>query len=138
MDKRIMIAEKLGKFMPGVLSKKLKNPVFIVGSGRSGTTMLDVLLESHQSIASYPTEANELWHPTLYPYHAVNIDVSPIWIDPVEYTAKSLQTWPDKWGQKVRAIFAAFQMISNKPVFINKTAMTNFMVDKMLEIFPDA
>ncbi len=138
MNKKRSIAELAGQLAPRYFGKRLKNPVFIVGSGRSGTTMLTELLEMHQSIISYPNEANELWHPALYPYHKNTIDVPPIWIDPYKFSSESVKLWPTDWGLKIRAIFSAYQMLVNRPVFLNKTVMANFMLDKVIALFPEA
>jgi hypothetical protein len=138
MNKTLFLIKNLGKITPGFFGKKLKRPVFIIGSGRSGTTMLNDLLNTHQSIVSYPTEANELWHPALYPYHENNVKISPIWIDPAAFTNKSVSLWPKKWIIKIRSIFSIYQLLSGKPVFLNKTVMINFMLDEVLRGFPDA
>ena len=76
--------------LPGAMRFGPVRPVFVVGTGRSGTTLLVKILKSHRDLVPYPSEANELWHPNLYPYDRRTIDAPPILFDPAEFTARSL------------------------------------------------
>ncbi len=116
----------------------LHEPVFIVGSGRSGTTYLQSLLETHPDIVGYPGEANELWHVATYPYHEKQPDVSPIWLDPEQFTSFSLKSWPLGWKQHIKGRFGTYFRFSHKKVFLQKTVMNNFMLGEMLEMYPKA
>ncbi len=46
-------------------------PFFIIGTGRSGTSLLVKIMESNPSLSGFPGEANELWHPTLEPFESI-------------------------------------------------------------------
>lgn len=116
----------------------LTNPVFIIGSGRSGTTFFKELLRKHPDIFMYPGEANDLWHPALYPYHESEIDVPPIWLDPVTFTNTSIANWPVGWGEHIKKEFKNKWLPYKRKVFFHKTVMINFMVPKILELFPNA
>ena len=116
----------------------IKSPVFLIGSGRSGTTFLANLLGQHPEIALYPGEANELWHPRLYPWHESDIDVAPIWMDPQAFTRRSLKSRPWGWRRTIKKTFAGWYRQQSRPVFLHKTVMTNFMLPEMQKLFPDA
>jgi hypothetical protein len=135
----LQASESLGKYTSGFFSKKLKHPIFIIGSGRSGTSLLGRLLRDLADVNKYPNEANHIWHPYLYPYHKTkSIETPPIWINPQRFTQDSLDSWDKNWDEKIRGIFGAHQFFSGKEVFINKTVMINFMLPKVYQIFPEA
>ena len=85
-------ARYLARPAPGYFARKLRNPVFIIGSGRSGTTLLINTLAVHDDIATYSGEANDLWHPQTYPWRdSKHRDfLPPIWVDPEDFTRLSL------------------------------------------------
>jgi hypothetical protein len=114
---------------------RLQNPVFIVGCGRSGTTLLADILSSHPAIAVFPNEANDLWHPDLYPWHRSKVEVPPIWIDPLNFTGYSLERL--SWS-KIRAVFSTFQFLTQRPVFLNKSVMLSFMLREIAQRFESA
>lgn len=58
---------RLEKHLPPL--KKVNKPIFIVGTGRSGTTMMGVLLSLHPDIG-FLNEPKALWH-CIYPYEDV-------------------------------------------------------------------
>lgn len=131
-------ARRAARLLPVYFSHQLQNPVFLVGCGRSGTTMLKELLATHTEVACFPGEANTLWHPRLYPWHDSDIDVSPIWLDPNTFTETSLDARPPDWDSYIRAVFGAFQTIAGRRIFLNKTVMANFMIPKIQRLFPEA
>ena len=49
--------------------RKVVKPIFIIGSGRSGSTILGTLLSMHRDIG-FLNEPKAIWH-TLYPYEDV-------------------------------------------------------------------
>jgi hypothetical protein len=116
----------------------LHHPVFIVGSGRSGTTYLQSLLEKHPDIIGFPGEANELWHVNAYPYHEKRPPVDPIWVNPEFFTEFSVNSWPFGWKSYIKGQFGAYFRFSHKKIFLQKTVMNNFMLNKMLEMYPKA
>ena len=100
--------------------------------------MLNRLLGSHPDVASHVGEANNLWHPRLYPWHESDIDVDPIWLDPRAYTRASLEHREPGWGLYIRSVFAAYQQLAGGEVFLNKTVMANFMLPQVDRLFPEA
>jgi omega-hydroxy-beta-dihydromenaquinone-9 sulfotransferase len=121
---------------PNFWSNQLKNPIFILGVARSGTTLLNDILSKHKQIAVL-SEANDLWDPTGYPWNASNHETPPVWIDVQTYIAR---WWRDTHPrqQQIRAVFGAYQRLLNKPWFLNKTPLNTYRVPQLLEIFPDA
>jgi len=120
------------------LAHRVRNPVFIVGCGRSGTTLLNHLFDRHPEVANYPAEANELWHPRLYPWRRAQVDAPPFWVDPVAFTRISLAGRTEADDRLLLGTFAAFQTLARRRLFLNKTVMVTFMLDKVLALFPSA
>lgn len=129
------VIEKLGM----LLNRVPERPIFIVGTGRCGTTLLVRILRSHPEILGFPAEANALWHPNFYPREKAKIIVPPIEVDPHQYTETSIESWPPGQVDKIRYTFAGYYAIwgYGKEFFV-KSAMISFMIPKILEIFPDA
>jgi hypothetical protein len=120
------------------MTRQLRNPVFFVGSGRSGTTLLARLLARHPDIAVYPYEANDLWHPATYPWASSRLDVPPIWVDPETYTRISLEHRTASDDRRLKATFGAYQALRRASTFVNKSVLITFMMGYVVELFPDA
>lgn len=129
------IVEKLGK----ITKRVPKKTIFIVGTGRSGSTLLVDILGSHSELVAFPGEANELWHPKLFPDEDAEIEISPIEVDPEYYTNVSINSWPPGHTGKILDTFSGFYTIWGKGrIFILKSAMISFMIPRILDVFPDA
>lgn len=114
-------------------------PVFVIGTGRSGTTLLVQILHSHRDIRSYPTEANEIWHPAAYPYERRSLELPPILFDPAEFTRRSLEGWTPAREETIRQTFAGFVWLwGRRRRLLLKSAMVSFMIEPLLRVFPDA
>lgn len=118
------------------VARRLKNPVFVVGCHRSGTGLLRELLGSHQEVALYPGEANELWHPRAHTWHERTIEVSPWWEDPWAYHKDSWAARTERDDTFIRASFAACQMLHGGRIFLNKSPLIAFLVDEIGRLFP--
>ncbi|MFA7097794.1 MAG: sulfotransferase [Gammaproteobacteria bacterium] len=117
----------------------VQRPVFVVGTGRCGSTLVAKMLRAHREMAGFPNEANELWHPRSYPHYRASIDTPPILIDPRRFTELSIRHWPAAHEDTIRRTFAAFLLTKGaRKTFFLKSAMISFMVPKLLEMFPDA
>lgn len=101
------IVEKLGK----ITKRVPKKTIFIVGTGRSGSTLLVDILGSHSELVAFPGEANELWHPKLFPDEDAEIEISPIEVDPEYYTNVSINSWPPGHSSKILDTFSGFYTI---------------------------
>lgn len=135
----VRLSKSLARVAPNFCRQRLRNPVFFVGCGRSGTTVLSQTLALHPDIAVYPGEANELWHPHLYPWVKATIDAPPFWADPVAFTNASLnQPHRTQHDHYLQAVFGAYQFLHGGRVFLNKSVMVTFMMPHILRLFPDA
>lgn len=142
---RQLLWPKLSSNLSGVgklgvmVGLELKCPIFIVGTGRCGTDLLIDALKFHPELVGFPGEANELWHPKLYPCEEAEIENPPIEVDPRKFTEVSIKSWPPHHSDKIRRTFEGFHFISgyNKLLLV-KSAMISFMIPKIVEIFPDA
>lgn len=128
------------KHTPRYFAGKLRRPFFIVGSGRSGTTLLFRTLASHKEISAYPSEANELWHPQLYPWWTSKhrSSVPPIWVNAQEFTSRSLMLRSRAQTRIIRSAFGLWQFVTGGTVFLNKSAMVTLMLPYIAREFPDA
>lgn len=134
----IKTSKSLAKIFSNFSENKLSNPYFIIGCARSGTSILYKTLASHREIATYPTEANDLWHPKAYPWHSSDLGSPPIWIDPFSYTEASMANRSSRDDNEIKSVFGMFQYLSRGKCFLNKSAMISFMIPKIIELFPDA
>jgi hypothetical protein len=134
----VEVSRRLGGLRQEYFASRVRSPYFIVGCGRSGTTMLNDLFDHHPSVANYPTEANELWHPRMYPWHESTVETPPFFVDAKQFTERSLAQRTPTDDLRLRATFGAYQTLARRPVFLQKTVMVSFMLDKILELFPDA
>jgi LPS sulfotransferase NodH len=107
----------------------LRQPIFILGAPRSGTTLLNDIL-AHHPHAAVLSEANDIWDPSGYPWHLSAQETPPVWADPTAYTAR---WWRDAQARAghIRAVFGAYQSI-------NKSPMNTFRVPYLLQMFPEA
>lgn len=126
------------RIFPGLTENKIQNPIFIIGCGRSGTSMLTRVIASHEDIAYLRSEANDLWHPKAYPWYYSDHKKPPFWFDPCKFTQMSLGDWTSQNNRKIKAIFGAYQVIFRKKYFLNKSALISIMVPHILELFPEA
>ena len=144
METRPSATERLAKVLartaPRYFATRLKNPFFILGSARSGTSILAHTLASHSDIATYPGEANDIWHPQTYPwrYSKYRADVPPLWVNPEKFTRFSLIHRSNSEVRRIKSVFGAYQFIMAKKCFLNKSAMIAFMIPFILDEFPNA
>jgi hypothetical protein len=120
------------------LERHVGEPVLFIGCGRSGTNLLARLLDSHPDFAVYPREANELWHPGLYPWFRSSGVVPPIWKDAERFTLASLEARTAAHDRRLRALLASYRLIHRARLVVNKSVLITFMIPHVLEIFPDA
>jgi Sulfotransferase family len=131
-------ARALGRAFPGRLAPMLHDPVFFIGSGRSGTNLLAGLLDAHPELSVFPDEANDLWHPRLYPWARSKLDVPPTWADGRAFARVSLSSRTPADDERLRAVFGAYQRLTGGRYFVNKSILITFILDHVLEVFSDA
>lgn len=115
-----------------------RRAAFIIGCARSGTSVLKRVLGRHPEIAALPSEANDLWHPGLYPWRPDVHPVPPLWLDPRSFTRASLEGWPGDHGTRIARVFGLYQRLMGRPVLLNKSSMINFMLPEIERLFPGA
>jgi len=130
------ISPYIAKISPETFSKRLKNPVFLIGSARSGTTILANLLGMHKDVANW-SEANEIFDPDWYPWRPQVGNTPPMEYDPVAFT--------NRWWQSARhrkkditGIFGAYQWLHRKTIFLNNSPFNTYRIPYLLDIFPEA
>jgi hypothetical protein len=122
------------------LGDRVQTPVFIIGSTRSGKTLLRTCLAAHPDVAAFPGEANHLWHPETHPwiFSPYQGHVGPFWANPEAHTRISLEVRSDRQGEHVRTVFGIFMWWNGGKIFLNDSAKTTFLVPFIRSLFPDA
>lgn len=96
--------------------------VFIIGSPRSGTTVLGNILSCHNKIAE--------WYEPYYMWsYFIGYKENDIWYktDLTSYAKKNIQRE-----------FAVYQRKSRKPIIVDKTPGNAFHIDLIRDVFPNA
>lgn len=125
--------------LSGIVSPAVQAPIFIIGTGRCGTSLFVRILNSHVTLIGFPGEANDLWHPKSYPFSKRSIQTPAIIEDPGGFTGASLAAWPVGQGRRIQNVFAGFKALRGpKKKFFTKSAMISFVMPKILALFPDA
>ncbi len=113
--------------------KIISQYVFIVGCGRSGTTILGTALSKHSKI-TYLNERRDLWF-SAYPE-------SDIWTHKaIERNGKLVLTAENTdagKSKKLRNLFRMEALKTRKPILIEKLPINNFRLDFINSIFPNA
>jgi hypothetical protein len=123
--------------LPG--SPERPEPLFIVGTGRCGSSLLARICKTHPELRVYPDEANGLWHPRGYPYRQSTLDAPHPLADPAAFSAASLQAWPDGHEETLKRIMSGFMRAGGTSrKLVIKSAMVSFLIPTLLRIFPDA
>lgn len=107
------------------------NPVFIIGCGRSGTTILGKTLSSHPEI-KYLNERRDLWHKS---YPEFNI-----WTDKIK-NPKLFADKDDIHAQKnilLQRLFFKEQVLGGASLLLEKLPINNFRLNFLHNSFPDA
>ena len=131
------IATIIGRRFPDRYIDDLKNEVFIIGSGRSGTSMLTKILRTHTDFCSF-SEGNEIWDPKGYPWVKTNLNRPPLWYDPIKYIEVWREYFNGMYEKQLKGAFGCFQHLTKKKFFLNKSPMNTFRIPDILKMFPDA
>jgi len=106
-------------------------PVFLIGCGRSGTTILGTTLGQHQSI-TYLNERRDLWHQA-YPEFNIWSDktVAP------KLIATDTEATP-KQTKRLQCLFFKEQVINQGAILLEKLPINNFRLEFINSAFPNA
>ena len=111
----------------------ISRPTFIIGCGRSGTTILGTSLSTHRSV-TYLNEPRHLWF-SAFPE-------TDIWSSKANSrTGKLLLTEADVDSTKSKKLSRLFRLetvISGRPVLLEKLPINSFRLEFIHHIFPDA
>lgn len=134
----------LGKFYFNMIKEIIKNilfrlkknkstftPVFIIGCGRSGTTILGKTLSLHPKI-KYLNERRDLWHQC---YPEFNIWEENI-LNP-KLCARE-KDYSEKETSKLRNLFFREQVLDNASILLEKLPINNFRLNFLKKSFPEA
>jgi hypothetical protein len=135
---RLKLAPTVGS-VSHFLGVHVPDPLFIVGTGRCGSSLLARILRSHPQVVGFPNEANDLWHPSLYPHSAAKISHATIEVDPKKFTESSVASWPAHHSRRIRRVLNGFHVtVGRDKVFFVKSAMISFLMPQLVDLFPDA
>lgn len=112
--------------------KKVEKPIFIVGTGRSGTTILGVLLSMHRDVG-FLNEPKALWH-SIYPHEDLIGSYSR---GPATYHLTSEDASPDVIKAAHKLYGAYLTAVCSKRV-VDKYPELIFRIPFVKKIFPDA
>lgn len=111
----------------------IRHPVFIIGCGRSGTTILGNSLAKHPEI-TYLNEPRQIWF-AAYPETDIWTRKAAARSGKVVLTeADAVQTK----STKLSRLFRLATIITGKPVLIEKLPINSFRLKFINNIFPDA
>jgi hypothetical protein len=133
MSLKRQLVTTLANLIPDFWINQLHNPIFIIGTARSGTSLLVRVIGMHPDIANW-SEANVVWDPTGYPSAP---HVAPDWVDPYVFNER---WWQDTQSRlkEIPAMFGLFQTVKRKPYFLNKSPFNTFRIPHILQLFPQA
>lgn len=106
-------------------------PVFIIGCGRSGTTILGETLSLHPKI-KYLNERRDLWHQS---YPEFNIWDENI-LNPTLYANE--KDYSEEKTSKLRNLFFREQVLENASILLEKLPINNFRLEFLKKSFPEA
>ena len=124
------------EFIKNILFHLKKNkytlvPVFIIGCGRSGTTILGKTLSNHPKI-KYLNERRDLWHKS-YPEFNIwgkNVLNSKLHADEKDYDKEK--------SSELRNLFLKEQVLANATILLEKLPINNFRLKFLQKCFPKA
>jgi hypothetical protein len=114
------------------LLKKVKRPIFIVGTGRSGTTILGVVLSIHQDVG-FLNEPKALWH-AIYP----NEDLIGSYSCGAARYRLGAEDVTDEISHSAHRLFGAYLTAVASKRVVDKYPELIFRASFIKAIFPDA
>lgn len=118
-----------------LIKLKPKGIIFIIGTGRCGSTLFQNILNTSNSLCVFPGEANEYFHPELYPFSKDKISILD---DPRKFSEISEKNW-DKVFIKLNKLFLGYLLLkgNNKPLVV-KSAMISFLSKQLSNSYPQS
>lgn len=112
--------------------KPVKKPIFIIGTGRSGTTILGTILSMHRDIG-YLNEPKALWH-IIHPYE----DIIGSYSDKDGVYRLTSEDATEEMCYCAKQLFGAYLSTTRAHRIVDKYPELIFRVDFVRALFPDA
>ncbi len=109
-----------------------EKPIFILGTGRSGTTILGIVLSMHRHVG-YLNEPKAIWH-LIHPHEDVIGNYSQ---DPATYRFTA-EDATDPIRHRAAQLFGAYLTATRSKRLVDKYPELIFRVDFVRQLFPDA
>lgn len=113
-------------------TKKIKNPIYIIGTGRSGTTVLGIVLSMHKHIG-FLNEPKALWH-SIYPYE----DIIGSYSQGVAHYRLGAEIVNKDIIKAANRLYSAFLTTTISRIVVDKYPELIFRIPFVKEIFPDS
>jgi hypothetical protein len=110
-----------------------RRPVFIVGCGRSGTTILGTALSKHSRIA-FLNERRNLWH-AAYPECDIWTHRAAVRGGRLVLTVEDAD---ERRSERLRRLFRVAALVARRPLVVEKLPVNCFRLDFLRAIFPEA
>jgi hypothetical protein len=110
----------------------VKQPLFVIGTGRSGTTILGVLMSMHKDVG-FLNEPKALWH-SVFPYEDVIGSYTRV---PAKYRLDEKDVTPEV-ARNAHRLFGAYLWTVRSGRLVDKYPELVFRVPFVKAIFPDA
>lgn len=118
-----------------------KNPVFILGVNRSGTSMFVRLVRETSALIDW-SEANELWDPVSYPWPKNKVERSFWPHEPQKYINQMLEQNGEDYITSIAGIVSMYvSFVASRfwnVRFLNKSPMNSLRVRELNSLFPEA
>ena len=112
--------------------KPVKKPIFILGTGRSGTTILGIVLSMHREVG-YLNEPKAIWH-LIHPHEDVIGNYSQ---SHAKYRLIA-EDATDQMQRRAAQMFGAYLTTTRSERLVDKYPELIFRVDFVRALFPDA
>ena len=112
--------------------KPVKKPIFILGTGRSGTTILGIVLSMHREVG-YLNEPKAIWH-LIHPHEDVIGNYSQ---SHAEYRLTA-EDATDQMQRRAAQMFGAYLTTIRSERLVDKYPELIFRTDFVRALFPDA
>ncbi len=112
--------------------KPVEKPIFILGTGRSGTTILGIVLSMHREVG-YLNEPKAIWH-LIHPHEDIIGNYSQA---DAKYRLTA-EDATDEMRQRAAQMFGAYLTVTRSKRLVDKYPELIFRVDFVRALFPDA
>lgn len=112
--------------------KKVEKPIFIIGAGRSGTTLLGILLSMHRNVG-YLNEPKALWH-SIYSTE----DVIGSYANGPAFYRLDETSVDDSTVENAHRLYGAYLRLIGAQRVVDKYPELVFRVSFVRSLFPDA